>query len=276
VLAPRFGWQRPPERADRQRLYRRIKRMGFDGLEWSPRWCDWDADVDAKVCILGQEVVESGLCVSAVNLNRFMLTRCAEAADHRVRLSRSVQIAPLLGASAVIISLSLPVRPGESRPTLIGQTVSEEELAETADVLRAAAREAAEQGVELVLELHDDGLLDTPELCLAMRERIGVPNVSINPDLGNLIRQERARQSWREALRQLAPHTRYWHIKNYRAGQATPIWDGDIDYAEALATMTAAAYEGWVSIESYFGDDVMQLQEHSLQWLRTVATQEVA
>jgi hypothetical protein len=40
--------------------------------------------------------------------------------------------------------------------------------------------------------------------------------------------------------------------------------------------MAAAAYEGWVSIESYFGDDVMQLQEHSLQWLRRVATQEVA
>ena len=37
-------------------------------------------------------------------------------------------------------------------------------------------------------------------------------------------------------------------------GSPRRVWDGEIDYAAALAIMGAAGYSGWVSIESYFGD----------------------
>jgi sugar phosphate isomerase/epimerase len=47
-----------------------------------------------------------------------------------------------------------------------------------------------------------------------------------------------------------------------------PIWDGDIDYVRAFVIMRQTGYEGWVSIESYAGDDVRRLQQESLAWAR--------
>ena len=271
LVAPRFGWQSVPDRAVRLQLYEDAKRIGFDGLEWSPRWCDFHALSDDDVLRLGDEVRRGGLCVSAINLNRFILTRCEEAAEHRARLERAVQAADLLGADAVIISLSLPQPPSAARPMLTGHTIPEAEFQETAKLLQRAARQAGERDLRLILELHDDGLLDTPELCLRMLSVIDEPNVALNPDLGNLVRQEHSEVDWRDTLHRLAPHTGYWHIKSYDRGQPVPIWKGDIDYAEAIATMQQHGYDGWISIESYFGDDVMGLQQRSLDWLRTTA-----
>ncbi len=266
--APRFGWQPAPSPAERVQLYRLVREIGFEAIEWSPRWLDFHDVDDGELAMLKQEAADEGLCVSALNLNRSMVTRCSEASEHRERFRRSVEVAPLLGAGIVIISLSMPQPPSADRPGLIGQTVPSSDREEAADVLKEVARRAAGTGVQLVLELHDDGLLDTPELCLHMLDRINEPNVSINPDLGNLVRNVEARCQWREALAQLAPHAGYWHVKNYRSGQPAPIWDGDIDYAEAVVLMRAASYDGWVSIESYTGDDVFSLQRDSLRWLQ--------
>ena len=58
----------------------------------------------------------------------------------------------------------------------------------------------------------------------------------------------------------------WWHIKNYRDGRPVPVWDGDIDYHWALAIMHGVGYEGWVSIESYWGD--LESQEQDLEYLK--------
>lgn len=132
---------------------------------------------------------------------------------------------------------------------------------------------AARSGIELSLELHDDGLLDTAELCLEMLRRVRLTNVGVNPDLGNLVRSSEAPANWRLALEALAPHANNWHVKNYRGGKPAPLWDGDIDYARAVKIMRAAGYNRWVSIESYFGD-VLDLQTRSLHYLQQIAEPE--
>ena len=126
------------------------------------------------------------------------------------------------------------------------------------------------QGVQLSLELHDDGLLDSPDLLLDMLNRINAANVGVNPDLGNVCRSSEEPTDSRAALEALAPHANCWHVKNYRRGQPATLSDGDIDYAEAMAIMRAHGYAGWVSIEGYQGD-VLASQQESLAYLKQLA-----
>jgi sugar phosphate isomerase/epimerase len=150
---------------------------------------------------------------------------------------------------------------------LYGRDMADDERERAAGVVRDLAAAAAESGSEISLELHDDGMLDSAEFCLDMVRRVAAKNVGVNPDLGNLIRGGASPGAWREALTKLAPCTNNWHVKNYKNTQPAPIWDGEIDYAQAMSIMRSAGYRGWVSIESYFGD-VLDLQRRSLQYLR--------
>jgi sugar phosphate isomerase/epimerase len=48
------------------------------------------------------------------------------------------------------------------------------------------------------------------------------------------------------------------------------VWDGEIDYTEAVPVMRRAGYSEWVSIEGHYGD-ALDLQRRSLDYLRTLA-----
>jgi sugar phosphate isomerase/epimerase len=144
------------------------------------------------------------------------------------------------------------------------------EREQTADLLRSLAASAQPHGVQLSLELHDDGLFDTSVLLLDMVRRVDAANVGINPDLGNVCRSGDATIDWRATLEALAPYANCWHVKNHRGGQPAPLWDGDIDYTQAMAIMAAQGYAGWVSIEGYQGD-VLASQQASLEYLQQLA-----
>jgi sugar phosphate isomerase/epimerase len=136
-----------------------------------------------------------------------------------------------------------------------------------ADIVAGLGERAAAVGVALAVELHDDGLLDTPELLMQLVRRVNLPNVGTNPDVGNICRGPGPVADWRGALKRLGPSAVNWHAKNYRDGRPAPVWDGVIDYPEAVALMAEAGYRGWVSIESYM-TDVFDLQKKSLYYLR--------
>src|SRR5262249_22035270 len=130
------------------------------------------------------------------------------------------------------------------------------------------ARQAQQVGITVSLELHDDGLLDTPERCLQFIEDIGASNVGVNPDLGNLCRGSGPLSDWKAGLRLLASRTVCWHVKNYRNGRPAPIWDGDIDYDWAFGVMRGVRYEGWVSIESHCSG--LESQKQELEYLKRI------
>jgi sugar phosphate isomerase/epimerase len=238
---------------------------GFEGVEISPHWLDLVGASDVELASVRREAAAAGLAISGINVNRCLFTRGEQAANHRRMLTRTVHASAILAAPLVTLSLSLPLG-GSPRPTLRGCDVSEQECQQVADGIAELAELAGRNHIDLSLELHDDGLLDTPELCLEMLRRLSATNIGVNPDLGNLIRGQ-PQADWRAALRLLAPHTNNWHVKNYRAQQPSPVWDGDIDYAAALHIMRTAGYDGPASIESYFGD-VLELQTRSLTYFK--------
>jgi sugar phosphate isomerase/epimerase len=161
----------------------------------------------------------------------------------------------------------MPTPPTPDRPPLRGHDVPDDEHRRAADLVAELGHKAQAAGVNIAVELHDDGLLDTADLCLQLVRRVRLPNVGTNPDLGNVCRGPDPVPDWRAALAVLAPHAVNWHVKNYRDHQPAPAWDGDIDFAEAVAVMRQAGYRGWVSVEGYVGD-AFDLQRRSLAYLR--------
>lgn len=271
VLVQRGGWGTPPDAVERLRVLRWAAEAGFEGVEVSPRWYNVLDLSPAEIRAFAAEAAGAGLCVSGLNLNRGILTRTPAASRHLAEAERAIDVAAALGARTVNLSLSMPTLPGPDRPPVRGRDVPDEEHRQAAELIAGLGRRAQEVGVALALDLHDDGLLDTPELCLRLLRRVGLRNVGVNPDLGNLCRGPDAMPDWRAALAQLAPHALNWHVKNYRDVRPAPLWDGDIDYAEAFAAMRRSGYRDWVSIESYSGD-AFDWQRRNLDYLRRLAS----
>lgn len=265
ALVPR-GITRHALADERKEILEWAVRTGFTGIEISPHWLNIDDAPISELVDFRRQAATAGLTISGINVNRCLFTRGARADESLARARRAIDAAAILAAPLVTLSLSLPLD-GQPRPVLLGCDVLEDERQRAAGILAEWALIAAREGVELSLELHDDGLLDTAEYCLEMVHRIGASNVGVNPDLGNLVRSQPAPVAWDTALAQLAPRANNWHVKNYRGAQPAPLWDGDIDYARATVIMQAAGYRGWVSIEGYFGD-VLNLQARSLAYLK--------
>jgi sugar phosphate isomerase/epimerase len=269
VLVPRGEWGPKPGPDVCGRTFDWAARAGFSGVELSPRWLDFHASTSSELRALRRHLADAGLVASGLNISRCILTRTPEAPSHWSRLTRSVEVAEILGAEILNLSLSMPTLPGPHRPLLHGRDVPEGEFQRSAELVEGLARRARDVGVRISVELHDDGLLDSAELCLRFLSMIAAANVGVNPDLGNICRAEPLPE-WEHALRLLVPRTNCWHVKNYRQGEGTPLWDGDIDYDRAFAIMKESGYKGWVAIESYFGN-VLDLQRRSLEYLKRLA-----
>jgi sugar phosphate isomerase/epimerase len=273
VLVPRGEWGPLPDQRERSRWFHWAAASGFEAIELSPRWLDFRQLPDSQLRQIRQEIADVGLVVSGINLNRCILTRSESAMQNRQLLVQSLVAAEILQAPLVNVSLAMPTPPTNSRLVVRGCDVPESEHDGSSRLLSEMAANAQHLDVSLSLELHDDGLLDTPELCLKMLERIDLANVGVNPDLGNICRGNGS-DAWEQALLLLAPHTNCWHVKNFSGGKPAQLWGGDIDYFRAMTIMQAANYNGPVSIESYFGDAV-ENQLQSLAYLKQMATVEV-
>jgi hypothetical protein len=57
------------------------------------------------------------------------------------------------------------LNPGRA-PPLVGRDVPETECQRSAELVADLAQQAHQAGIKVSVELHDDGLLDSPELCL--------------------------------------------------------------------------------------------------------------
>ena len=270
VLVPRGQQLAPPSAAERRRVFAWARDAGFSGVELTAEWLDFFALSDRALHELATEIDDAGLRVSGLNVPRCLFTCEPHAGREFARVERALTVAPLLGADVVNIALSLPLALNAERPPLRGADAPAEEHARAAKLVARLGRRARAAGVTLVVELHDDGLLDTPEFCLQLLERVNLPNVGINPDVANLCRDPGPLPDWRRAFELLAPRTANWHVKNYRCAQPVSVPDGDIDYAVVWEIMRAAGYDGWVSIESRFGD-VLAEQRTALAYLKSLA-----
>ncbi len=81
--------------------------------------------------------------------------------------------------------------------------------------IRELGKHAAEAGILISLEMYEDTYLGTADSSVQLVQDIGLDNVGVNPDLGNLIRLHRPIEDWREMVAKTLPYSNYWHMKSY-------------------------------------------------------------
>lgn len=130
--------------------------------------------------------------------------------------------------------------------------------------LRELGSHAAEAGILMSLEMYEDTYLGTAESSVRLVEEIGLSNVGLNPDVGNLIRVHRPIEDWKDVLAATLPYANYWHMKNYLRDEdvdrnsyvtmPAPMEHGLINYREAFKIALSVGFQGIICTEHYGGD----------------------
>ncbi len=108
--------------------------------------------------------------------------------------------------------------------------------------------------------------------------------MGLNPDIGNLVRQQRLIEPIYKMLNLTLPYANYWHLKNYfrledtTTGQVftTPasMEHGVIDYRSAIKSAVGLGFRGPFCIEHY-GGDILGVMKTNLQYTRAVLEEEI-
>ncbi|WP_327672235.1 MULTISPECIES: sugar phosphate isomerase/epimerase family protein [unclassified Streptomyces] len=246
---------------------------GFDHVDLTDSWVrpgDLDADRRAE---LGRALKESGLGVTAISaIRRSVIDPDEDAAlAHLAYLLRTIDAAADLGTGVVSVGLHRELTQAQQEALWFwheqGATdpIGDFRTWERAVTrLRELGERAAQYGIRLSLEMYEDTYLGTADSAVSLVTDIDLPNVGLNPDIGNLVRLHRPVEDWQSMLRKTLPHTNYWHIKNYYRDHdlatgayfthPAPCEGGLINYRHALAMALECGFDGPICVEHYGGD----------------------
>ena len=268
----------------------KVRDSGFEGLELGLE--DLDGRSDAEVDDLGRELRDAGLpCLGIRGGGGLHNPRVG--AHNRARLARGVDLAARIGAGVLNTLINAPLAPelpgaasgvGELVSQNSSRDAAESDYRINAEGIADAADRAADLGVAISIELHQNTLCDNSWSMIHLLELVDRPNVGANPDLGNVYwTYETPEESCEEAILALAPHANYWHMKNLvrvplpgmqRAFYLRrPIPDGEINYRFAVAAMLDAGYDGCFGVEGMIAGDQLTDDARSLQRIRSLITE---
>ena len=265
----------------------KVRDIGFEGLELGLD--DLIDKSDAEVDELGTELRAAGLPCLGIRggggLHNLQVRK-----QNRARLERGVDLTARIGAGVLNTLINAPTRPGlpgagSGYGGLVSQNssreASESDYRSNAEGIAAVADRAADRGVAISIELHQNTICDNSWSLLHLLELVDRPNVGANPDLGNVYwTYETPEESCEAAILALAPHANYWHMKNLlrvplpgmqRAVYLRrPIPDGEINYRFAVAAMLDAGYDGCFGVEGMIAGDQLTDDARSYRRIRSL------
>ncbi len=166
-------------------------------------------------------VKKLGLSIPAISTSRRSVIDPIRGDEYLAYGHRVIETAKAIGASAVSFGLFEPLTDAQQKalwfwtedgaknpddPAIWQKAVSR---------IRQLGRHGEELGIELSLEMYEDTYLGTADSAVRFVEEVGLSNVGINADLGNLIRLHRPVEHWQQMMAKVAPHAKFWHVKNY-------------------------------------------------------------
>lgn len=267
-----------PDKQHRARYLARVKAAGFDGVELPIGGALKGEVSEAAGRDLASELRDAGLPVICVR-GGGPVAHPREGAAVRERIFKVVQYAAWVGAevvnSTIVTPATQPNGPGaERRGEPVSQGASryatEQDFVETARALRQVGQRAADHGLKFSIEIHQGSIADNSWSGLKLLDLIDLPNVGVNPDLGNIFWHfDEPEETTEAAIVALAKRSTYWHCKNLKKVYypqlqkaiflRVPLDLGDIDYRFAVSAMVAAGYSGAMSIEgANTGDQITQ------------------
>jgi sugar phosphate isomerase/epimerase len=274
-------------------VLREVRLAGFDHVDLTDTWLRVGDLHPARLHTLRQLLLEEGLGVSAVSVSRrSILDHDDAAAAANVAYSyRTIDAAAELGVGIVCLGLHQPLtadqqaamwfwhEPGAADPD------DPEVYRHAVTTFRELGTYAAERGVALSLEMYEDTYLGTADSCVRMITDIGLQNVGLNPDVGNLIRLHRPVEDWRTQFEKMLPHTNYMHVKNYYRdldvatgayfSAPAPLELGFINYRAVVEMALDAGFAGTFCVEHYGGDG-LSVAARNRDYLRAILATKLA
>jgi sugar phosphate isomerase/epimerase len=249
---------------------REVSDLGFSHVDLTDSWLRIGDLSPARLGELSAVLGTLGLSVPAVSTAR----RSVIDPDHGLAnldyCHRVLDAAPAVGATLVSVGLFQALTPAQ-RAALWFWTVPGARDPDDPKVwalavqrFRELGSHAAELGLQLSLEMYEDTYLGTPDSAVRLVNDIDLPNVGLNPDLGNLLRLQRPIETWQDMLDKTLPYANYWHVKNYFRSEdpatgvvlTTPaaLEFGVMNYRAAIKQAVHGGYRGAFCTEHYGGD----------------------
>ncbi|MEZ3161244.1 TIM barrel protein [Microbacterium sp. BWT-B31] len=265
--------------------FAQIAGMGLSTLEL--------ADSHVRPADLGSErtaeifdsAARHGVSFSSVHVQRKSVIEPGRGEANLEYAHRTIDAAARWGLKLVSTGLHQPLTPAQ-REALWFWSAQGAVDPEDPDMWNLAVRRirdlghhAAEVGLPLSLEMYEDTYLGTAESAVRFIEDVGLDNVGLNPDVGNLIRLHRPIEDWQEVYSATLPYANYWHVKNYTRDEtadgqfisAVPstLADGLINYRRVIRDAVAMGYRGIIVTEHYGGDSLGACETNA-RYIRSV------
>jgi sugar phosphate isomerase/epimerase len=245
-----------------------VKRAGFDDVDLTDTWMPFGDFDTAQRSALRDALDTAGLRAQSLSVIR----RSVTDGDANLAYShRAIDLAAELGIGVVSVGLHRPLTPLQHEQLWFWTVAGHRDPVDDVDDwqlavsrFRELGRHAADLGLLLSLELYEHTYLGTSSSAVRLVEEIGLAEVGLNPDFGNLIRLHEPIEDWREIVAATMPYANYWHVKNYARDEnrttglisATPSYmeSGLINYREAVAVAIREGFQGVICTEHYGGD----------------------
>lgn len=206
-------------------------KKGFDGIDVGDWWFDFYSAEFSEVEKLKIELLEHNLELAGFNCLRKCVTHPSVKEKNQKDLRRAIEVAKIVRPAVVSVSLSLDPnvdsinKPNKDELSMspTGLSVSpgsgieakDEAFHEAANFLAELAEDAESAGVGVAVELHHCSIADTSKSVSKILSIANHPNLSANPDLGNLYwAYNNPLEPWHEAVERLAGRINFWHVKN--------------------------------------------------------------
>jgi sugar phosphate isomerase/epimerase len=269
-----------------------VKAAGFSHFDVFDTWVRV-GDMTPQMLHAFQACIDhAGLTLSAISCSRRSpIDPVPEvASDNLHYLHRVIDSAAELGVSTITMGLHEPLSARQEKAIWFWLEPSAKNPADrdtwelAVRRFRELGRHAARAGVSLSLEIYEDTYLGTSESAYRLISDIGLANVGINPDLGNIVRLHRPIEDWRSAFETLLPISNYWHLKNYSRDfdpatgayftAPSTLAVGYIDYRWAIQAALSSGYDSPLCVEQYGGDTLSVAAENQAYVRRIISTWE--
>lgn len=266
-----------------------VRAVGFSNVDLTDSWLR-PGDLSRERRIQLREVADSlSLSIPVLSIVRKSVIDPKSGLDNLAYALRTIETAPDLGFHTLSIGLHQLLTeeqksrlwfwtaPGGSDP------IGDERVWEQAvNRIRVIGKEAANYDLRVSLEMYEDTYLGTAESAVRLVEEIDLPNVGLNPDIGNLVRLHRRIEDWQSILEATLPHTNYWQVKNYFRDEnpelglissvPAPLELGFINYRYALNRALELGFDGVICCEHYGGDG-LGVSARNQDYLRSLLEQ---
>ncbi|MFJ4171573.1 sugar phosphate isomerase/epimerase family protein [Paenarthrobacter sp. NPDC089714] len=262
-----------------------VVEAGFTAVEVSTSWLRLGDLSNARLTDFRNVLADAGLSVPGISVVRQSVIHPERGKENLEFARRTIDAAAQLGIDVVCLGLHDELLPAQKSATWFW-TVPGPQRPEDPEVrdlairrYRELAAHAESSGVRLSLELYEDTYLGSADEAVTFLEDIGHASVGLNPDVGNLIRQQGPVEPWEYILDRTLPYANYWHVKNY-ARLEDPAKDlvlthptslelGIVNYRQAVQYAIAHGFTGAFVVEHYGGDG-LSVGATNARYLRTL------